>query len=144
MNLVEAAGKVNDERRPVGPGHHPAHEALRQSPFQQVRWPRVQPVLSQPEVRCDSRPCSQEYLRQRLGEAQFAVVGYRDDIHISGRAPDEAEGGQRRTADDHNLSAAAQRLQLICQRAEQHADRLITDLHTSKGTTRDVEGLQSG
>jgi hypothetical protein len=77
VNLVEPAGKVHDEGRPVGPGHHPAHEGLRQPPLQQVRWPRVQPVLGQPEVRSDSCPCSQERLRQRLGEAQLAVLGYR-------------------------------------------------------------------
>ena len=97
--------------------------------FSKSVGPRVQPVLGQPEVRSDSRPCGQERLRQRLGEAQFAVVGYREQVHVPGRAPDEAQSGQRGTADDHDLNVAAQRLQLIGQRIEQQADRLISDLH---------------
>jgi hypothetical protein len=68
-------------------------------------------------------------LWQRFGTAQFAVFGYREEIYISGRAPDEAEGGQRGTTDNHDLNVAAERLQLIGQRAEQQADRLRGDVH---------------
>ena len=103
-----------------------------QPPFEQVRRPWVQPVLGQSEVRGNSRSCGQEWLRQRLGEAQFAVVGYREDIHIPSGAPDEAKCRQRGTADDHDLNVAAQRLQLITQRTEQQADRLVSDLHVSE------------
>jgi hypothetical protein len=39
---------------------------------------------------------------------------------------------------------AAERLQLIGQRAEQRVDRLICDLHVPSVTDRDVKGLQSG
>jgi len=95
VNLVEPAGKVNDEGRPVVPGYHPAHESLGQPPFEQVRWSWVQPVLGQSEVRCDIRPCGQEGLRQRFSEAQFAILGYREEIYVPGRAPDKAEGGTR-------------------------------------------------
>lgn len=129
VNLVEAAGEVNDEGRPVGPGHHAAHETFGQPPVQQVRRSCVQPVLVQSEVRCDRSPCGQEWLRQWLGEAQFAVVGYREEIHIPGRTPDQAECRQSGTADDHDLKVAAQHLQLIVQRPEQQADRRISDLH---------------
>ena len=125
VNLVESAGEADDEGRPVGPGHHPAHEGLGQPPFEQVRWPRVQPVLGQSEVCCDSGPCGQQGWRQGLGEAQFAILGYREDVHVPGRAPDEAECGQRGTTDDHDLSMTAERLQLIGQRAEQQVDRLV-------------------
>jgi hypothetical protein len=83
-------------------------------------------------------------LRQRFGEAQFAILGYREEIYVPGRAPDKAEGGQRGTTDDHDLNMAAERLQLIGQRAEQQVDRLICDLHIPSITDRDVEGLQSG
>ena len=86
MNLVEPARKVNHEGRPVVPGYHAAHESLGQPPFEQVRWPRVQPVLGQSEVRCDSRACGQEGLRQRFGEAQFAILGYREEIYVPVRA----------------------------------------------------------
>lgn len=75
---------------------------------------------------------SQERLRQGLGKAQFAVVCYREEVHVPGRAPDQAEGGQRATPDDHDLNVAATRLQLIGQRAEQNAGRLISDLRVSE------------
>ena len=80
-------------------------------------------------------------MRQRFGEAQFAILGYREEIYVPGRAPDKAEGGQRGTTDDHDLSAAAERLQLIGQCAEQNVDCLICDLHVLSVTDRDVEGL---
>jgi hypothetical protein len=93
---------------------------------------RVQPVLGQSEVCCDSRPCSQEGWWQRFGEAQLAIFGYREEIYVSGRTPDEAEGGQRGTTDDDDLNTAVERLQLIGQRAEQQADGLVSDLHVSE------------
>jgi len=37
VNLVEPTGEVDNERRPVGPAHLPAHEALRQPPPEQIR-----------------------------------------------------------------------------------------------------------
>ena len=64
-----------------------------------------------------------------FGEAQFAILGYREEVHVPGRAPDEAECGQRGTTDDHDLNMTAERLQLIGQRAEQQVDRLVSDLH---------------
>jgi hypothetical protein len=47
-------------------------------------------------------------LALRFGEAQFAILGYREEIHVPGRALDEAEGGQRGAADDHDLNVAAE------------------------------------
>jgi hypothetical protein len=81
---------------------------------------------------------------QRFGEAQFAILGYREEIHVSGRAPDEAESSQRGTTDDHDLNPAAKRLQLIGQRAEQEVNRVISDLHVSECNIQGVEGLQPG
>jgi hypothetical protein len=141
VDLIEAAGEVNNEGRPVGPGHHPAHEALGQPPFQQVRRSCVQPVLGQSEVRRNSRSCGQEWLRQRVGEVQFAVVGYREEIHVPGRAPDEAKCGQRGTADDHNLNVAAQRLQLIGQRPSSRPSVSPVISKYRSVTYRDDEGL---
>ena len=144
VNLVKPAGEVDDEGRPVGPGHDPAHECLGQPPFEQVRGPRVQPVLGQSEVCCDSRPCGQEGLRQRLSEAQFAILGYREEIHVPGRAPDEAEGSQRGTTDDHDLNMTAERLQLIGS-APSSRPIVSSVISTPLSVTgRDVEGLQSG
>src|SRR5579859_313730 len=99
VDLVEPAGEVDDEGSPVGPGHRPAHESLGQPPFEQIRRACVQPVLGQPEVCCDCGTGGQEGLRQRFGRAQFAILGYGEEIHVSGRTPDEAEGGQRGTTD---------------------------------------------
>jgi hypothetical protein len=53
---------------------------------------------------------------QRFGKPQFAVLGYRKEIYISGRALDESEGSQCRTTDDHDLKVTAKRPQLIGQR----------------------------
>lgn len=79
-----------------------------------------------------------------FSQAQFAVLGYREEVYVPGGAPDEAEGGQRGTADDHYLNRAAEHLQLVGQRAEEHADRLVSDLHTLIISERDVEHLESG
>jgi len=118
-NLVEPAGEVDHEGRPVRPGHHPAHESLRQTPFEQIRRPRVQPVLVQSEVCRDSGPCGHHGWRQGFGEAQFAILSNREEVYVPRRAPDEAECRQRRTTDDDDLRVTAERLQLIGQRAEQ-------------------------
>jgi hypothetical protein len=131
VNLVEAASEVDDQGFPIGPGHDAAHEGLRQPPSEQIRWPCVQPVLIQAEVRSDSRSCGQERFWQRLGRAQFAVDGDRQEIHVPGRTLDETKGGQRGTPYDHDLNLTAERLQLIGQRAEQQIDRLVSDLHMS-------------
>jgi hypothetical protein len=72
---------------------------------------------------------------------QFTVLGYREEIYVSGRAPDEAEGGQRGTTDDHDLNVTAEHLQLIGQRAEQQVDGLISDLHVLSVPDRDDEHL---
>jgi hypothetical protein len=45
---------------------------------------------------------------------------------------ERAKCGRRGTADNHDLHMAAQRLQLIGQRPEQQADRLISDLNVSE------------
>ena len=37
-------------------------------------------------------------------EAQLAIVCYRQEIHVPGRALDQAEGSQRGTPDDHHLN----------------------------------------
>lgn len=103
--------------------------------------PRVQPVLGQSEVCCDSRPCGQEGPWQRLGWAQLAILGYCEDIYVPGRTPDKAEGGWRGTTDDHDLNVTAGRLQLIGKRAEQRVNRLVSDLHVLSVTDRDVESL---
>jgi hypothetical protein len=111
--LVEPTSEVNDQGTPVGSGHDAAHECLGQPPFEQMCWPRVQPVLGEAEVRCHSRSCGQERFWQRFSEAQFAVVGYREEVHVPGRTFDEAKCGQGRTTDDHDLNVTAERLQLI-------------------------------
>jgi hypothetical protein len=119
VNLVEPAGEVDNEGRPITPGHHTAHESLRQPPLEQFRWPRVQPGVGQTEVRRDGRPRGQESLWQRFGTTQLPILGYREEIHVSGRAPDQAESGQRGSTDDHDLNMTAKRPQLISQRGEQ-------------------------
>jgi hypothetical protein len=109
VNLVVPTGEMYDEGSPVGPGHHTAHESLGQPPFEHFRWPRVQPVLGKSKVCCDSSPCGQEDSWQRFGKPQFAVLGYREEVYISGRALDESEGSQCRTTDDHDFKVTAER-----------------------------------
>jgi hypothetical protein len=71
-------------------------------------------------------------LRERFRQAKFAVLGYREEVYVSGRTLNEAQGGQGGTTDDHNLNEIAERLQLIGERAEQQVDCLVSDLHLSE------------
>jgi hypothetical protein len=70
----------------------------------------VGPAFSQssasPKSAATIARAAQEGPRQRFGEAQFAILGYREKIYVSGRASDEAEGGQRGTPDYHELNVA--------------------------------------
>jgi hypothetical protein len=74
---------------------------------------------------------------------QLAVLGYRQDIHVSGRPPDKAQGRESGTTYDHDLDMTADRLQLIGQRAKQQVNRLVGDLHVRSVGDRDDEHLES-
>jgi hypothetical protein len=74
VDLIEAPGEVNYESLPVLAGDHPRHEAFRQTPFDQVGRPCMQPVLVEVEVSRDDGPRRQQRDGKRLGKSKLPVI----------------------------------------------------------------------
>jgi hypothetical protein len=95
VDLVDTPGEMGIQRRTVLASDQPGHEAIRQTPLDQICRPGVQPVLVEAEVSRNRRPRGQERVWERLRKIELPLVGDSEDIHVSGSTPHKAERRER-------------------------------------------------
>jgi hypothetical protein len=91
VDLINAPGEIDDQRRTILASDHPGHEAMRQTPLDQVGRSGVQPVLVEVEISRNGCSSGQERVREGPRKAKFPLDGDGREIHVPGGTTDKTE-----------------------------------------------------
>jgi hypothetical protein len=117
VDEVIAFGEVNGERFSIGSCNEPIGEPGRQTPTQEIRRPRVEPVRVETVVGGDSARCDLQSLGERSSGDEGMAFAKRDDVNVACRARYDSESLETGSANDHEFVGNLKLSELFAQAA---------------------------